>query len=100
MDNGTRELEMKYLLLLNYKCAGSGRSPGEGNGIPTPVPLPGKSYGQRSLAGYSPRGYKESTRLSDLHFQFWVGDEAGRLGGGGLIVKDLPCTLRTLCFVW
>ena len=25
---------------------------------PTPVLLPGKSYGQRSLAGYSPRGHK------------------------------------------
>ena len=27
---------------------------------PTPVLLPGKSCGQRSLAGYSPRGHKES----------------------------------------
>ena len=27
---------------------------------PTPVFLPGKSHGQRSLAGYSPWGYKES----------------------------------------
>ena len=26
---------------------------------PTPVFLPGKSHGQRSLAGYSPRGHKE-----------------------------------------
>ena len=34
---------------------GSGRSPGEGNGNP-PVFLPGESYGQRSLVGYSPRG--------------------------------------------
>ena len=25
---------------------------------PTPVLLPGKSYGQRSLAGYSPRGLR------------------------------------------
>ena len=37
---------------------GSGRSPGEGNGNPTPVFLPEKSCGQRSMAGYSPRGYK------------------------------------------
>ena len=36
----------------------SGRSPGEGN-EPTPVFLPGKSQGQRSLAGYSPGGHKE-----------------------------------------
>ena len=27
---------------------------------PTPVLLPGKSHGQRSMVGYSPRGYKES----------------------------------------
>ena len=27
---------------------------------PTPVFMPGKSYGQRSLAGYSPWGHKES----------------------------------------
>ena len=35
---------------------GSGRSPGEGNCNPivTPVFLPGKSHGQRSLVGYSP----------------------------------------------
>ena len=30
---------------------GSGRSPGGVNGKPTPVFLPGKSCGQRSLAG-------------------------------------------------
>ena len=33
---------------------GSARSPGEGNGQPTPVFLPGISHGQRSLVGYSP----------------------------------------------
>ena len=32
---------------------------------PTPVFLPGKSYGQRSLAGYSPWGHKSQTQLSD-----------------------------------
>ena len=38
-----------------------GQSPGEGNGnLPTPVFLPGESRGQRSLAGYSPWGHKES----------------------------------------
>ena len=31
---------------------GSGRFPGGGNGNPLPVFLPGKSHGQRSLAGY------------------------------------------------
>ena len=31
---------------------------------PTPVFLPGKSHGQRSLVGYRPWGRKEWTRLS------------------------------------
>ena len=42
---------------------GSRRSPGEGifwRREPTPVFLPGESHGQRSLAGYSPWGHKES----------------------------------------
>ena len=33
---------------------GSGRSPGEGNGNPTPVFLSRESHGQRSLVGCSP----------------------------------------------
>ena len=33
---------------------------------PTPVLLPGKSYGQRSLVGYSPCGHKSRTWLSNL----------------------------------
>ena len=36
---------------------GSGRCPGEENGSPY-VFFPGKSQGQRSLAGYSPWGHK------------------------------------------
>ena len=36
---------------------------------PTPVLLPGKSHGQRSLIGYSPWGHKKSrTRLSNFTF--------------------------------
>ena len=37
---------------------------------PTPVLLPGKSHGQRSLAGYSPLGHKEldmTEQLSTAH---------------------------------
>ena len=33
---------------------------------PPPVFLPGKSYGQRSLVGYSPRGGKESDTTEQL----------------------------------
>ena len=39
---------------------GSERSPGGGRGNPTPVPLPGESHGQRSLAGCSPQDHTES----------------------------------------
>ena len=34
----------------------------------TPVLLPGKSHGQRSLIGYSPWGCKESDMTEQLHF--------------------------------
>ena len=34
--------------------------------LPTPVFLPGESHGQRSLAGYSPQGRKESDRTERL----------------------------------
>ena len=36
-----------------------GKIPEGGNG-PIPVLLPGESHGQRSLAGYSPRGRKRA----------------------------------------
>ena len=39
---------------------GLGRSPGEGKGNPLQYPYLKKSHGQRSLAGYSPCGHKES----------------------------------------
>ena len=41
---------------------------------PTPVFLPGESYGQGSLVGYSPRGRKESDtteRLNTQHRLTW-----------------------------
>ena len=37
---------------------------------PTPVLLPGKSHGQRSLVGYSPWGRKESDTTEQFHFHF------------------------------
>ena len=43
---------------------GLGRSPGEGNGKPLQYSCFEKSYGLRSLVGYSPLGYKRI--LSDL----------------------------------
>ena len=35
---------------------------------PTPVLLPGKSHGQRSLEGCSPQGREESDTTERLHF--------------------------------
>ena len=40
---------------------------------PTPVLLPGKSHGRRSLVGCSPWGRKDWTRLSDFTFTFMHG---------------------------
>ena len=37
---------------------------------PTPVLLPGKSHGRRSLVGYSPWGLEESDTTERLHFHF------------------------------
>ena len=50
----------------------SGRFPGGGDDNPFPVFLPGEIHGQRSLAGYSPWGHKESdttelTRMPTRH---------------------------------
>ena len=39
---------------------------------PTPGFLPGKSHGQRSLVGYSPRGPKESDTTEQLHYYWWI----------------------------
>ena len=47
---------------------------------PTPVLLPGESHGQRNLAGYSPRGRKESAmteHISILHLIFFPIDYLG-----------------------
>ena len=47
---------------------GLGGSPGEGKWQPTPLLLPGKSHGQRSLVGYSPWCCEESDTTERLHF--------------------------------
>ena len=41
---------------------------------PTPALLPGKSHGQRSVVGYSPRVRKESDCTDQLHFHISPGD--------------------------
>ena len=44
-----------------------GRIPWRRKSQPTPVFLPGKSHGQRSLAGYSPQGHKELDTIQQLN---------------------------------
>ena len=48
---------------------GLGLSPGGRKWQPTPVFFPGESDGQRSLAGYSPEGHKESDTTDRLSVQ-------------------------------
>ena len=43
------------------------KSPRGGNGNPTPVFLPTKTHGQRSLMGYSPGGHRESDATQRLN---------------------------------
>ena len=43
------------------------KDPPEKEWQPTPVFLPDKSHGQRSLAGYSPWGHKELDMTEHMH---------------------------------
>ena len=54
---------------------------------PTPVFLPGESHGQRSLAGYSPWGRKESDTTEKLNNKNWVPST----GRAPLIFQSLHC---------
>ena len=73
---------------------GLGRSPGEGNSLPTPVFLPGEFQGQGSLARYSPQGHKESDTTERL-----LVCEVRILHAGGNpktnLRKDVRCVLQT-----
>ena len=46
--------------------------PGRSEWLPTPVFLPGKFHGQRSLAGYSLRGLKELDTTEQLTFSLHI----------------------------
>ena len=54
---------------------------------PTPVLLPGKSHGRRSLVGCSPWGRKESDMTERLHFHFSLSCIGG---GNGNPLQCLP----------
>ena len=55
---------------------------------PTPVLLPGKSHGRRSLVGYSPWGLEESDRTARLHFHFSL-SSIGEGNGNALLCSCL-----------
>ena len=50
---------------------GSERSPWMRKWYRTPVFLPEKSHGQKSLAGYSPKGHKESDVTESQHYYYY-----------------------------
>ena len=50
---------------------------------PTPVLVPGKSYGQRSVVGYSPWGHKKLDMTERLHFHFSM----------GMVLTPVSCTM-------
>ena len=62
---------------------------------PTPVLLPGKSHGQRSLVGCSLWGRWESDTTEQLHFHLWMWLLA-RLLSPLLIPPSSPATAKSL----
>ena len=66
---------------------------------PTPVLLPGKSHGQRSLIGYSPWGHKESDMTERLYFHFH-GVRWSLFLAGKLVVVISPLAFPPACPVW
>ena len=66
--------------------------PWRGKWQPTPLLLPGKSHGRRSLVGYSPWDHKESDMTERLHFtSVYLGGFPGISAG-----KESACKQETL----
>ena len=64
----TKKVNICWVLLYPFVC--SRRGEGRRQWHPTPVVLPGKSHGWRSLVGCSPWGRYESDTTERLHFDF------------------------------
>ena len=58
---------------------------------PTPVFLPGESNGQRSLAGYNPRGHKESDMT------YWLNNNSKEIGMGAKVMRDALVMVHFRC---
>ena len=67
-------LSAKWRLCFLIHCLGLGRSPGGGHGNPLQYSCQENPHGQRSLAGYSPWGHKESDTTE------WVSTAQHRFG--------------------
>ena len=63
-------IAVKLYEQLTLVCNMSGMVPGVLDILATPVLLPGKSHGRRSLVGCSPWGREESDTTERLHFHF------------------------------
>ena len=63
-DTGPQERDEKVRVREGFP-GGSGEMPWRRKWQPTPTFLPGKSHGQRGLAGYGPWSHKSQTRLND-----------------------------------
>ena len=59
---------------------------------PTPVLLPGKFHGQRSLVGCSPWGHEESDMTEWLHFHFSL----SQIGEGNGNPLQCPCLVNPM----
>ena len=74
----------------------------------TPVLLPGKSHGQRSLVGYSPWGRKELDTTERLHFHFpfpfisccWKQEDHWLVLGNTLIKQKILLHCSLLEQIW
>ena len=70
--------ERAYTYMYCLQCGRPGFNPWVGKILwrrkwqSTPVLLPGKSHGQRSLVGCSPRDHKQSDTTEQLHFHFQI----------------------------
>ena len=73
----------------------------EGNDILTPVFWPGEFHGQKSLAGYSPWGYKESDTTEQLSYIIYKDTKDRDPAGNSLVFKIVLFNLYILnnsCF--
>ena len=77
---------------------GSGRSLGEGNGLPTLVLLPGEFHGQRSLVSYSPWGHKELDTTEWLTLSLFPPTGHKAFFGRMLLSYFQPCDLGGIYF--